>query len=138
MPFREKTAWFLLISLLVNVAIFLFLRVSGHLDSDWSTLHFFLLMLIASVVAQFVLRFIAARMAPKDARAPVDERERLIALKAARNAGAILIVGVLAVPFSLHLGVRSAPDMGYLAIVALAVSEIVRTVSKIVYYRLGR
>ena len=89
------------------------------------------------MVLQIVLRLAAAAMAPKDARTPVDERERLIGLKSTRNAYIALVGGVIAVPGSVHFGV-DMHDMGFIAVLALFVAELVRAVSQIVYFRLGR
>ena len=76
-------------------------------------------------------------MAPREANTPVDERERRILLKAGRNAHLVLIAGVIATPLTLHLGL-GGPAMAYHLMLALAVSEIVRAISQIVYFRLGR
>ena len=40
---------------------------------------------LAFVILQIVLHFISARLTPKDAAIPVDEREQLIRLKASRR-----------------------------------------------------
>ena len=49
-----------------------------------------------------------------------------------------LIVGVLILRLpSMHLG-ASKPEMGYLAMMAIIVAEIVREISRITYFREGR
>jgi hypothetical protein len=137
MPFREKSAW---ISLACLLPFTLFFAAMGSGMLPWHgfrALHFFLMAVIAFVVLQILLRVIAALLAPKDAKAPVDERERLIGLKATRNGYIALVVGIVVVPLSMHLGAHG-PGMAYVAMFALLASEIVRAASQIALFRMGR
>ena len=136
MPFREKSAWINLLSLLVALVFFV---------ASLRSMMMFLAAVVAYVVLQLVLHFISSRLSPKDARTPLDEREQIIRLKAARNAYWALVVGVSLVPFSLHFGSHHddgawfrVHTMAYIAVVAVILAEMVRAVSQIVYFRLGR
>lgn len=135
MPFREKTAWITLVAMIAPTLFFASTGLGLMHPHGFEALHFFLLCVIAFVVLKVVLQLIAAAMAPKEARAPADERERLIGLRAGRNAHVALIVGVLFVPLSMHLDVHYS-QLGFIAMLALMVSEVVRAASRIVYYRL--
>lgn len=141
MPFREKTAWITLIALLAPTAFFAAIGLGVIHGHGMSALHWFLHSVVAFVLLRVVLHLIAARMAPKDAKAPFDERERLIGLRAGRNAHIALILGVLCIPLALHASAFmeiNMGDIGYIAMVALVFSEIVRAISTIIYYRLDR
>src|ERR1700733_13240901 len=129
MPFREKSAW---ISLVCLVTVFGGFSLAGRFIAGGRAALFFGCV-TAFVVLRIVLHVIATATAPEDARAPLDERERLIGLMAGRNANIALIAGVMAVPLSMHMGVQK-PEMGYVAMMAIIVAEIVREVSRISYF----
>src|SRR5262245_19975794 len=103
MSFREKSAWFVLVGLLATFGVFFFFLGHGVIPVGMSEVHHFLLAAVAFIVIQIVLHIIAAILDRKGAGAPKDEREQLIALKAARNAGLALTVSVFAVPVSAHM-----------------------------------
>jgi hypothetical protein len=137
MPFREKSAWFVLVGLVATFGIFMAARSRGVIDGGMASVYDFLIAAVAFVVLQVVLHIVAAALAPRDANAPADEREQLIALKAARNAGFTLAAGALSVLAALHVIHIHPVQMVFLIMAALLISEIVRAASKIVYYRLG-
>lgn len=137
MPFREKSAWITLVCMLATFGVFFFALGHGLIPAGGTSLHVLLLTSAAFVGLQIVLHLANIALAPRDAKVPVDERERLIGLKSTRNAYVALIVGVIANPLALHLHIR-APEIGYVALLALFVAEVVRAVSQIVYFRLGR
>lgn len=135
MPFREKSAWISLVCLVIAFGTFLVGR--GFVPRGDQQAALFFGCLAAFVVLRIVLHIIATATAPEDARAPLDERERLIGLMAGRNANIALIAGVMTVPLSMHMGVQK-PEMGYVAMMAIIVAEIVREISRISYFRQGR
>jgi hypothetical protein len=137
MPFREKSAWITLVCMLATFGVFFFVLGHGLIDHGMMSFHVLLMTIMAFVALQVVLHLANILMAPKDAKVPVDERERLIGLKAMRNAYLALMIGAIAVPATLHLGV-DFHDLPYVALLALFIAEVVRAVSQIVYYRLGR
>ena len=138
MPFREKSAWINLVCLLVALAFFV---------ASYREVMMFFAAVAAFVGLQIVLHLASARLSPKDAATPIDEREQMIRLKSARNAYWALVVGAFGVPLSLHFGHFGGQadglffrihTMAYIAVVAIIVAEVVRAVSQIVYFRLGR
>jgi hypothetical protein len=136
MPFREKLSWFYAASLSVIFGVFYAALLAGVFDaSPMYALHHLFQAVIAFVALQIVFRVIATIMSPKEAKTPADERERLIHLKAARNAGYFLMAGVIAIPFSMHLVVLSIGEIGYFALAVLVLSEIFRALCAILYYR---
>lgn len=142
MPFREKSAWISLVCLLATFGVFFVLLSRGRLGpTGMHHLHWFIYAIFAFIVLQVVLHLIARATAPLDAKAPLDERERLIMLKATRNAYITLFCGAVAVPLSMHThhvahnAVRALP---WIAIAGLFAAEVVRAISQIVYFRRGR
>ena len=85
MPFREKSAWISLLSMSGIYGLYFLSVIQGrphgrvHIGS-------LLITVIALIVVQVVLTIAVAIVAPKEAQAPRDEREKLIELKATRVA----------------------------------------------------
>ena len=137
MPFREKSAWISLVCLTATFGSFFAALTLGAIPSEGApAAQIFFGCVAAFALLQIALHTVAASRALDDARATIDERERLIALKAAHNAWAVLVGGMLLVPASLHFGAHP-PLMGYLAMAVLAMSEIVRAASRIFYFHKG-
>jgi hypothetical protein len=138
MSFREKSAWISLISLLVTFGLFFGAMAHGLIPTHGPrTFDLFMACIAIFFVLQVVLHMAAAVTTSRDGRAARDEREQMIGLKATRNAYIALVFGALLVPGSQHLGV-SAIFAAYLAMLALVLSELVRAVSRIVYFRRDR
>jgi uncharacterized membrane protein len=136
MPFREKSAWISLLCLAATFGLFFLGLALGLVPSEGAQAQqIFFCCVLAFLALQIVLQ-LAARRIDADRHAPPDERERLISLKAARNAWAVLALGMLLLPASLHVGAHG-PLMGYLAMAILAASEMVRAASRILYFRKG-
>jgi uncharacterized membrane protein len=86
MSFREKTAWISLVSMCGIYGLYFWpMFHSGHAVGGFSFIGL-LKTVIALIVVQTVLTIVAAIAAPRDAKAPKDEREKLIELKATRIA----------------------------------------------------
>jgi len=133
MSFREKTAWISLISM-TGIYGFYFWRAirSGHGGtSDTSGL---LGTVIALVVVQAVLTIAAAIFAPKEAKAPQDERDKLIELRSTRFAYFVM-AGCIAC--AVFFAAFTPPVIfGTNALLfTLAVAEILRSGCQIVQYR---
>jgi hypothetical protein len=135
MSFREKSAWISAVLLTLFLAVFFWPILGGHLRGAQPMHHFFVAV-ATFVVLEVVLHAAIAIRSPRDARAPKDERERLIALKASRIAYYVLIVGTLSSIVTIHLGSRDYQIVGF-AFLAVVVSELVRSVSVIVFHRRG-
>jgi len=137
MSFREKSAWITVLSYLA-VYGFYFRRIAQAAASGQaSTFHYGALLVgtvIVLVVVQIALLIAIAIAGPRDARAPRDERERLIELKAVRIAFVVLSCSVLTVCWLAALNPSAFYTVNALFF-ALVLSEIVRNASQITYYR---
>lgn len=137
MSFREKSAWISLVSILF-VSGFYFLHVPWTLNPAFSPRLFrgLLYCIAALVVIEVVAHIVVAIRAPEDAKAPKDERERLIDLKAIRITHYIYVVGSLLAVSTIHLG-ANAIAIGYGVLFAFVVGEVVKNVFRIVGHRRG-
>jgi hypothetical protein len=93
MPFREKTAWIAVVSMTVIYAYY-FWSVIQHRPETRFPYVGLLATVVALIVVQVVLTIGAAIFSPSDAKAPRDEREKLIELRATRVAYSGLATGV--------------------------------------------
>ncbi len=138
MSFREKSAWisFLLVSVLASVHYWNLAHVyMGQLSAR--SLAFLTFGLFgALIVLEIVLHLAVALQAPSDARAPKDERDRLIRMMAARNAFYVLLPAAFFAIFTGHLG-ADAWDMAQAILFGIVVAELVRFGSQVVLYRRG-
>jgi len=135
MSFREKTAWISLLSMSGIYGVYYCLLI--HPGPMNPGPRFGLLETIVAVVAvQVVLTVAAAIHAPRDARAPRDERETLIDLRATRTAYAGLATGVAVACF---FGGFKPPVLfnTNALLLLLVVAEILRSGCQVVQYRRG-
>ena len=139
MSFREKSAWISLLSILVSFGYY-FTALGRSLYDGQGPARYFVGVLVACIIGQVamqvVLHIVAAVQAPKEARAAKDERERLIELKSLRIAFYVLVVGVLLVAGSMHVGAGKVL-MANGILLALVLAELVRCSGQIVYFRRG-
>jgi hypothetical protein len=133
MPFREKTAWIAVVSMTVIYA-FYFWSVIRHEPSTRFPYFGLLETVIALVVVQIVLITVAAIFSPRDAKAPRDEREKLIELRAARVAYSGLATGVA---FACFFGALNPPIIfnTNALLFILVTTEIMRCSCLIIQYR---
>ncbi len=137
MSFREKSAWISLISIsLVSLVYFLHVPWSLTPRSSLAGFHGLLYCIAALVVIEVVAHIAIALRAPRDAEAPRDERDQMIALKALRIGAYVYALGSLLAVVTIHLGANQFA-LGYGVVLALAVAEIVNYTARIVYYRRG-
>ena len=135
MSFREKSAWISAVLITLFLVLFFAPVLGGHLRGVQS-MHHFLLGVVTFIALEIILHAVIAIRSPRDARAPKDERERLIALKANRIAYYVLLFGTLSSIFSIHLGAQAHEIVGY-AFMFMVIAELVRFVSIIVFHRRG-
>jgi cytochrome bd-type quinol oxidase subunit 2 len=135
MSFREISAWISLVTVAVCFGVYFGLIVTGG-PRGFEALHLLLLCVGALVLLQVASHAIAARVAPKDARAPRDERERLIAWRAQSLGYYVLMVGVLALGAPAHLG-HPAGDLLNFALLVVVVAVLTVAVAQIVLHRRG-
>ena len=143
MSFREKSAWISFVVILVAFG-FYFAAVTRHLLRPGAPHHdaaehlgffaLFALLVIAVVVLEVALHILVAIRSPSDAHAPVDERDRLINLKAARIAFYVLMIGAFLSIGTMHLG-ATAVFMGNCVFFAIWIAELSRLGSQVVLYR---
>jgi len=134
MSFREKSAWITLVSILLVSAVYL-------VHGPWALppglrAHGLGMMLALFVLIEVVAHVVIAVRAPKDARAPRDEREELIELKATRVAAYVFVIGTFSAVGTLHLGTGGG-TVGYFIVLAFVVAEVVNYGTRIFYHRRG-
>ncbi len=142
MSFREKSAWISLLTIVVVAVLFLLeLRPwTLTLTLTPSPSGFLFQVLLAAIVTFAVIAIVAhvvvAVLAPRDARAQSDERERLIALKATRLSSfvyAVLSLGSIAL---IYYGANQVA-LGYAVLFSFVLAEAVNYSARIVYFRRG-
>ena len=136
MSFREKSTWisFLLLLLIAVPFFYQFLRIEIGASSSQASFHLFLLLVIVFVVGEVVLHAIIVMQSPRDARAPKDERERLIDLKAMRVAFFVLMTAAILVIVLVHFPVDRFAIIQAL-LLAVVVAELTMLGARLVYYR---
>ena len=100
-------------------------------------LRLFLALIIAIVVLEVVTHVVLALRSPQDAKAPLDERERLIALRATRPAFYVLLVGAFLSIGTMHLG-ASTLMLAHCVLLAIWIAELTRFGTQIYQYRRGQ
>lgn len=133
MSFREKTAWISLISMggIYGLYFWSVMRSGRQSDANVGGL---LGTIIALVVVQTVLTIAVAIFAPKEANAPIDEREKLIELRSTRVAYAGLATGIA---FAVFFAAFSPPIVfgANSLLFILVVCELMRSSCQIIQYR---
>ena len=130
MSFREKSAWISMLSM-CGIYGFYFWSVFMH-RSNFGLLE----TIVALVVMQVVLTVAVAIFSPKEAKAPRDEREKLIELKSMRVAYAGLATSVALACF---FGAFQPPIVfnTNALLFILVTAEVLRSGCQIVQYRRG-
>ena len=137
MSFREKSAWITLVTVAVCFGAYFGSIATGNVSPrGFGAVHLLLICVAALVVLQIGGHVVAAGLAPKDARAPRDERERLIAWRAQSLGYHVLMVGVLTLGAAGHFG-HPVPDLLNFALLDVVVAALVVAVAQIVMYRRG-
>ncbi len=136
MSFREKSAWISLASLLIVFGVYFWnvARVVARQKPIAPMIPLFLGLLVALIVAEVALHLLIAMRAPHDARAPKDERERLIELTATSKAFYVLVVGALLSIGTMHLRI-GVWVMAHCVLLSVVVAELVKFGTQIVLYR---
>jgi hypothetical protein len=144
MPFREKTAWISLVTMLAVFGAFFGSIATGRVpQAGMATFHYAILSVAAVIALQLALGVVARGLAGADAASPKDERERLIELKATRIAFYVLIAGVLGGNFFvIHTPVFGAPHVGaprvaLVTLGAVVLADLVKSAAQIAYFRRG-
>lgn len=137
MPFKEKIAWISVVTtILVWGSFFGFMLATG------GKLHgaVYFTGFIAAVIVQTILAtgaaIVTAALAPADANAGSDERDRDISRRAYALAYPVLIALVFCIAGSVHLGFDKI-DMAYAIMAAIVIAEVVHYAAQITGYRRG-
>jgi hypothetical protein len=135
MSFREKIAWVALGGI-VLAAILYFGNLATHDASHAYFVGLFIAVMIAQAVITTVAAIVVAALAPADARAPRDERDRVIARLAAGQTYYPLLIGVMLAAVTIHFGSSLFAMLNLLLAVIMA-AEALRFAFQIIAYRRG-
>ena len=137
MPFQEKSAWIMSFALIL-CGIFYFSAVktisdaAGELTSPVLPL---VAMYTVGLIAVAIIGQIAiAIFSPKDANAPLDERERDIFLRASHYSGYVLATGVV-MALGFYLLSYSGDVLFYTVFASLMISQLADYGFRIFLYR---
>ena len=139
MSFREKSAWGMAVVLSAG-AVFYFDKVIGVSRATGETapplIGFVIAYVVLIVIASVIVMSVLAVSAGKEANAPADERERIIADKAGNWSGYVLAVPALGALW--HYTVHMDGNMLFhLIFLSLMLSQIAEYVFQIVLFRRG-
>ena len=136
MPFREKSAWISLLSMSGIYGVYFWSVIHAGPQAGRSHFGSLLVTIVALVVVQVVLTVAVAIAAPKEAKAPRDEREKLIELKATRVAYSGLATSVALACF---FGAFDPPIVfnTNALLFVLVTAELLRSSCQIIQYRRG-
>lgn len=137
MPFREKSAWIMAFLLVSLGAAYCY--VVAAISSESGQLATPLLRLIVVYTACLILltavgHAVIAILAPKDAYAATDERERGIFDRAGHYSSYFVGVGVV-MSLGAYLVLRSGDLLFYTVFASLMVGQIMEYVFQIIFYR---
>ncbi len=134
MPFREKLAWISLFSMSLIYGVYFWSVMHAWPQTGHFNFGNLLSTVIALVVVQVVLTVAVAIATPKEAKAPKDERERLIELKATRVAYAGLATSIALACF---FGTFDPPIVfnTNALLFVLVTAELLRSGCQIIQYR---
>ena len=135
MPFREKSAWITLVTVLLVFGAYFATLMTGWVRG-WQTMLLLMICVIGLVVLQVALNIVAAVTAPRDARAPKDERERQIQWRSQSLGYYVLTVLTVGLLVPIHLG-HSALDMFTFGLLNVVIATLVVAAAQIVMYRRG-
>ena len=136
MSFREKSAWISVVSMAVIYGFYVWSVIHSGPHDGGFRFGGLLGTIIALVVVQVILTIAAAIFSPREAKAPRDEREKLIELRSMRVAYAGLATGIA---FACFFGAFNPPILfGTNALLFILVTaEIMRSGCQIIQYRRG-
>ncbi len=137
MSFHEKSAWITLVTItLVSGAYFLQAPWTLTPPHNRNMARGFVYCLIAFAVIELIGHLVVVARSPREARAPRDERERMIDLEAIRLAAYVYVIGSFLAVSTLHLGANGIA-IGNLVLLAFVLAEVVNYSARIVFHRRG-
>ncbi|MEQ1855684.1 MAG: hypothetical protein ABL963_04385 [Longimicrobiales bacterium] len=139
MSVREKSLWVSFVLMLVLFGYYFWYVaavLAGNADAD-RTFHLFLQIVVLLIVGELAVRGVLRMKNPKEARAPRDERERQIELRARGVAYYVLLVLALAAMGSIHLSTDPFA-LAHHILLALVIAELTRLGTQIALFRRDR
>ena len=138
MAFREKTAWLVLVSMLITYAIYFGLIAAGHPAgrSMFPMLWLFGSLTIAQVIVIIIGTSVLAARSPDEAMAPPDERDRAISGRSALAGYYVLMTGTIFAGVVLPF-VADGMKLVNAALLAIVIAETVRDLVIVSSYRRG-
>jgi hypothetical protein len=143
MPYREKSAWASLIAMLVAYGVYFVLIVPRLLAAPEAPLPYLGLLFgccVGLVILEIAMQTFVAVTMRDQANLPMDERERLIALKSDRVA-LIVLTTLIASGWTLYAAapalLGSSAALANLLLLTLVLSAAAKHASVIVYFRRG-
>jgi hypothetical protein len=136
MSFREKTAWISLLSMSGIYGFYFWSVVRAGHQAGAFPIGGLLGTVVALVIVQVVLNIAVAIFAPREAKAPRDERDRLIELRATRVAYAGLATSVA---LACLFGAFTPPIVfnTNALLFLLVTAEVLRSACQVIQYRRG-
>lgn len=138
-PFREKTAWAMASVLTGGAAFYLHLVISASQALGRTAppvIGFVIAYVVVIVIASVAAMSVLAGTSPREADAPADERETIIADKAGNWSGYVMAVPALGALW--HYAVNGDGNMLFhLVFLALMLGQIAEYLFQIVLYRRG-
>lgn len=137
MPYQEKSAWIMSIALIAGTIAYFGLvqSLSGGTDTLASpTIPMIMKFTILVVLVAIIGHAVTAALAPSDANAPLDERERQIVVRAGHFSGYVLGFGVISA-LGVYLIAHNGDLLFYTVFASLLLSQIVEYLTQIVLYR---
>jgi hypothetical protein len=135
-PFRERAAWISVLSMAGIYGVYFWSVIRTGASASVVRFGGLLETIIALVAVQIALTVVAAILTPSEAKAPRDERDRLIELKATRIAYSGLATGIALACFFGALNPPVIFNTNSLLFV-LVTAELLRSGCQIIQYRRG-
>jgi len=138
-PFREKTAWAMAAILAGGAAFYLNLVVSATRALGQTAppfIGFVIAYVVLIVIASIIVMTALAIAAPREADAPADEREKIIADRAGNWSGYVMAVPLVGALW--HYAVNGDGNMLFhLVFLSVMLGQIAEYVFQIILYRRG-
>jgi hypothetical protein len=139
MAFQEKSAWVMVVALLLG-GVFYF-GVVASMSAGIGELAPPILPLVAVYTAILVAiaiagHIVAAISAPREANGPLDERDRAITVRAGQRAGVVFGLGVIS-SLGLYLVTGDGRLLFYSVFASLMLGQLAEYVLQLVHYRTG-
>ena len=137
LSFREQSAW---ISLLAYAGLYgyyfvtLFGAIVAGRAGTFAYSELLVRVMFLLVVVEVLLQVAISLRSPKEATAPADERERLIALKATGVAFHVVMIGAATICAAIALGAPAFYTTNGLFL-AIVLAEVARNTSQVVSFR---